>query len=169
MVVGHVIKNLLCLVSLAVVMCVCIFHCNEGTRLIPRYTYGLCWLNMGMGCCLKFIFASCKCVLKAHVFSFDLLGHPMIAHLEMPWRTFEGFKEPLPQVKGHFTHEPRALTMKLWEPKKNCPKAIPSHLQNHVLWSRTLKCNVKSYVNVLSTKCYFNAFIFMQVLTDKIE
>ena len=39
---------------------------------------------MGIGWCLKFIFASCKCVLKACGFSFDLLGHPVIAHLGMP-------------------------------------------------------------------------------------
>ena len=26
-------------------------------------------------------------------------------------------------TKGHVTHEPRAVTMKLWEPKRKCPKA----------------------------------------------
>ena len=39
---------------------------------------------MGIGWCLKFMFASCKCVLKACGFSFALLGHPVIAHLGMP-------------------------------------------------------------------------------------
>ena len=34
-----------------------------------------------------------------------------------------------------FTHESRAVTMKLWEPKRKCPKAVPTHLQNHVVWS----------------------------------
>ena len=34
---------------------------------------------------------------------------------------------------GHFTHEPRALTVKLWEPKRKCPKAVPRHLQTHVV------------------------------------
>ena len=48
--------------------------------------------------------------------------------------------------KGHFTHEPRAVTMKLWDPKRECPKAVPTHLQNYVVWSRTLECSVKSYV-----------------------
>ena len=72
--------------------------------------------------------------------------------------------------KGHFTHEPRAVTMRLWEPKRKCPKAVPTHLQNHVVWSQILKCSVKSYVNGPSTKCYFNAFLFTRVLThDKIE
>jgi hypothetical protein len=60
--------------------------------------------------------------------------------------------------------------MKLWEPKRNCPKAVPRHLLNHVVWSRTLKCGVKSYVTVSSTKCYFNEFLFIRILThDKIE
>ena len=44
--------------------------------------------------------------------------------------------------KGHFTHEQRAMTMKLREPKRKCPKAVPRHLQIHVVWSWTLKCSV---------------------------
>ena len=48
--------------------------------------------------------------------------------------------------KGHFAHEPGAVTMRLWEPKWKCPKAVLRYLQNHVVWSRTLKCSVKSYV-----------------------
>jgi hypothetical protein len=73
--------------------------------------------------------------------------------------------------KGHFTHEPRAVTMKLWEPKRKCPKAaVPTHLQNHVVWSRILDCNVKSYVIGPSSESYFNEFLFMRVLTlDKME
>ena len=72
--------------------------------------------------------------------------------------------------KAHFTHEPSAVTMKLWEPKGKCPKAFPTHLQNHILWSRILNCSVMSYVIGPSTKCYFNEFLFMPVLThDKIE
>ena len=39
-------------------------------------------------------------------------------------------------AKGHFTHKPRAVTMKLWEPKRECPKVIPRHLQNLGVWSR---------------------------------
>ena len=67
--------------------------------------------------------------------------------------------------EGHFTQEPRAVTMKLWEPKRKCPKAVPIHLQSHVLWSRTLKCSVKSFVTGPSAKCYFDEFLFMRVLT----
>jgi hypothetical protein len=72
--------------------------------------------------------------------------------------------------KGHFTHKPRAMTMRLWEPKWKCPKAVATHLQHHVVWSWTLNCSVKSYVTGPSTKCYFNDFWFMRVLThDKIK
>ena len=74
------------------------------------------------------------------------------------------------QSLGQFTHEPRAMTVKLWEPKRKCPKAVPRHLHNYVVWSRILKCSVKSYVTGLSTICYFNEFLFMRVLThDKIK
>ena len=42
--------------------------------------------------------------------------------------------------KGHFTHEPRAVTMRLWEPKGKCPKApVITHLQHHVQ-STLYKC-----------------------------
>jgi hypothetical protein len=68
-------------------------------------------------------------------------------------------------VEGHFTHEPRDVTMKLWEPKWNCPKVVPRYLQNHIVWSQTLKCSVKSYVTGPSSKCYFNEYLFMRVLT----
>ena len=54
--------------------------------------------------------------------------------------------------------------------KKVSKGHLNTHLQNHVLWSRTLKCTVKSYVTAPSTKCYFNEFLTMQVLThEKIE
>ena len=32
-------------------------------------------------------------------------------------------------AKGHFTHKPRVVTMKILEPKRKCPKAVPTHLQ----------------------------------------
>jgi hypothetical protein len=38
-------------------------------------------------------------------------------------------------LRCHFTHEPRAVTMKLREPKGKCPKAIPRHLP-----PRSCKC-----------------------------
>jgi hypothetical protein len=65
----------------------------------------------------------------------------------------------------HFTHEPRAVTMKLCQPKRKCLEAVPTHLQNHVVWSRTHQCSVKSYAITPSTKCYSNEILFMRVLT----
>ena len=40
--------------------------------------------------------------------------------------------------------------------QRKCPKAVPKHLQIHVVWSRTLKCSVKPYMTTSSTKCHFN-------------
>jgi hypothetical protein len=58
--------------------------------------------------------------------------------------------------KGHFAHEPRAVTRFV------CGSSKES-VQNHVVVrSRTLKCSVKSYVTGPSTKCYFNEFSFMR-------
>ena len=73
--------------------------------------------------------------------------------------------------KAHFTHEPRAVTTRLWEPKRKCLKAaIATHLHDHVVWSQILKCSVKSHVTGPSTTCYFNDFWFTWILThDKIE
>jgi hypothetical protein len=55
--------------------------------------------------------------------------------------------------------------------KQSVQKATPTHLQHHVMWSRILECSVKSlYVTGPSTECYFDGFLFKQVLThDTIE
>ena len=53
-------------------------------------------------------------------------------------------------------------------PKGSVQRLSQTHL--HVLWSRALRCSVESYVTGPSTKCYFNEFLFMRVLTyDKIK
>ena len=44
--------------------------------------------------------------------------------------------------------------------KGKCPKAVPRHLQNHLVWSRILKCRVKSYVTGPSPKGYVNKLLF---------
>ena len=44
---------------------------------------------------------------------------------------------------------------------QNKVSKVPTHLRNHVVWSRTLKCSAKSYVTEFSTKCYFNECLFM--------
>jgi hypothetical protein len=64
--------------------------------------------------------------------------------------------------KGHFAHDPRAVTMKLWEPKRKCPMAtVPTQVQTHVVvWSRTSKCRLKNIcdpgpqLTAISTKFY---------------
>ena len=38
--------------------------------------------------------------------------------------------------------------------QKKCTKPVSWHFQNHILWTRTLKCGVKSYVTGPSTECY---------------
>jgi hypothetical protein len=49
-------------------------------------------------------------------------------------------------LKGHFTHKPIAVPMKLWGPKRKCPNAIPrypkmmwcGHKPSNVVWSHVL-------------------------------
>ena len=53
--------------------------------------------------------------------------------------------------------------------QRKCLKAIPCHLQIHVLWWWTLKCSVKSYVIGCSTKCYFNGFSIHGRSSHKIQ
>ena len=55
-------------------------------------------------------------------------------------------------TEGHSTQKPRAVTVKLWEAKRKCPKAVPTHFQNHGVWLGPLKCSVKSYVTKPNTK-----------------
>ena len=74
-------------------------------------------------------------------------SHPFFKTFECLWQLptqSHGWETPL--THGHFTYGPRAVTMKLWEPKRKCPKAIPTNLQNHVVWLWTLKCNVFMWV-----------------------
>ena len=78
------------------------------------------------------------------------------------WLLLKG-KRQQHYTKGHFTHEPRAVIVRLWEPKRKCPKAVPRHIHNHVVWSRTLECSVWSYVTGPSTKCYFGEILFIWV------
>ena len=48
--------------------------------------------------------------------------------------------------------------------------SVSRHLQNHIVWTRILKCSVKPLVTGPSTKCCFSEILFMRVLTcDKIE
>ena len=60
-------------------------------------------------------------------------------------------------IKGHFAHEPRAVTMRLWEPKRRSVLKPPSQdrLLHHVGWSWTCKCSVKSYCDQVLNQMLF--------------
>ena len=62
--------------------------------------------------------------------------------------------------EGHFAHKSSPMNMKLWEPKRKSPKAVPTHLQTHVVWSWVLKCSVKSDVTGPSPKCFYNDLFY---------
>ena len=66
--------------------------------------------------------------------------------------------------QGHFTKGPRAKCRdhEIVRAQKKVSKGRPKTTsKNHVVWSQTLKCSVKSYVTKSSTKCYFNESLFM--------
>ena len=44
------------------------------------------------------------------------------------------------------------------KPKRKCPKAVPTHLQNHVVWSRTLKISVKDICDWVLNQMLFQLF-----------
>ena len=45
-------------------------------------------------------------------------------------------------TKGHFTQKPRAVTKKLWEPERKCPKAISRHLKFVSITSMVKRCHL---------------------------
>ena len=70
--------------------------------------------------------------------------------------------------KGHFPTRAKSRDREIVRAQKKVSEGrlnirTKSCLQNHVVWSRTLKSSVKSYATGLSTKCYFNGFLFMRV------
>jgi hypothetical protein len=95
------------------------------------------------------------------------IKYQTLFHAELAWISSKLPSSMIVACKnyGHFTHEPRAVTMKLWESKRKCPKFVPTHFQNHEVWSQILKCSVKSYATGPSTKCYFKELMFMRILT----
>ena len=46
--------------------------------------------------------------------------------------------------------------------QKECPKAVPIHFQNHVMWSRDLVVQCEAMCDRFSTKCYFNKSLFVR-------
>jgi hypothetical protein len=57
----------------------------------------------------------------------------------------------------HLTHEPNEPCDRgdRESPKGKCPRAVPTHLQSHVVWSWAFKCSVKSRVTRPPTKMLF--------------
>ena len=51
-------------------------------RWIPKYVYGSFWVRIGKFWELYVICWDCMYALKVVGFSFELLGHPVMAHLE---------------------------------------------------------------------------------------
>ena len=68
----------------------------------------------------------------------------------------------LEDFEGHFTHEPRAVTMTLREPKRKVSKGRPNTPQNHVVWSQIFKCSVKPLFDRALNQMLFQ-WIFIHV------
>ena len=71
-----------------------------------------------------------------------------------------------PTREGRFTHELGAMTMRLWEPKRKYPKAVPRPPPTS--WSvvtgpQSVVCS--HMWPSPKTKCYFNDILFIWVLT----
>src|ERR1700738_4469381 len=73
-------------------------------------------------------------------------------------------------VLGQLHTRAKSRDFEIVRAQTNVSNGRPNTPPKRVVWSRTLKCSVKSYVIGPSTECYFNAFLFMQVLKyDRIE
>ena len=66
---------------------------------------------------------------------------------------------------GSLPTQAKSCDHEIFRAHKKCPKVVIRRPQNHVVWSRILKCSVKPYVTGPSTKCYFDEILFMWVLT----
>ena len=65
-------------------------------------------------------------------------------------------------IKGPLHTRAKSHNRKIVRAQKKCAKAVPRHFQNHVMWSRVLKCSAESYVIRPSSKYYFNEILFIQ-------
>ena len=54
------------------------------------------------------------------------------------------------------SHEPWPWNYE--SPKESVQRHVPTHLPNHVVWSRTSKCSLNSYVTNPSTERYFDGY-----------
>ena len=67
------------------------------------------------------------------------------------------------RATSHTSEEPWPWNCE--SPKQKCPKAVSTHLQTHVVWSRILMCSVKSYMTWALDQMLFQRILFMQGLT----
>ena len=92
----------------------------------------------------------------------DYLVSDSYCNIVNPQKELQGMRSIVGLV---FTRATSHTSQGAWpwncESPKEVSKGHPKHLQNHVVWSRILKYSAKGYVTVLSTKCYFNEFLFM--------
>ena len=66
-------------------------------------------------------------------------------------------------------HEPRAKSRDhgiVRAQKKSVQRPSQHNLQHHVVWSRALKCSVKSYKTGLFIKMLFNEYVVTRVLVE---
>ena len=61
-------------------------------------------------------------------------------------------------TKGHFTQKPRAVTKKLWEPERKCPKAISRHLKFVSITSMVKRCHLFDHNH--------DIYIYIDILTS---
>ena len=121
--------------------------------------------------------SSCKCVSSMDMFGLQLYERIWKEHSHVLFNNIMIVRPtwiwalPTPHMRAtsHTSQEPWPWNFE--SPKETVQKAIvPTHPQNHVVWSRALECCVKTYAIGLSTNCYFNEYLCMRVLThDKIE
>jgi hypothetical protein len=68
-------------------------------------------------------------------------------------------------LRAHFHTQAKSRDHEIVRAQTKVPKGRPkTHLQTHIVRSRTFECSVKSYVIGPSTKCYFNESLFKHVL-----
>ena len=75
-------SNLLCCLPFWRVISLCRFHLRDGISWMPRYVYGSFCARVEKFLVLYVTFCDWMYTLNVLGFSFDLLGHPIMAHFE---------------------------------------------------------------------------------------
>ena len=136
--------------SLKTMLCYTGFHYQGLGKILSKYFWGA---YTNPTCVVSALILICLTPLKRRC-PIERSKHLRCTHLG-PFHTrakshdHEIVRAQRKMSKGHFKRPPKSCT---------------------IVWSWTLKCSVKSDVTGPPTKCYFNEFPFMRVLThDKIE